>query len=130
MKGISNMEKQIKFLNKQYLETRLREIKEIKRKEIFFDIEESDRTFSKSIYVNFYIENADGRKFKNHTLRISDHSLTDCPHSQFIIEPNDFLTKKKKAQFIKAIENSVKKAQTRHLYKIIDKISKENKNNE
>lgn len=34
------METQSKFLNKQYLETRLREIREIKRKEITFDIEE------------------------------------------------------------------------------------------
>lgn len=124
------MEKQIKLLNKQYLETKLREIKEIKRKEVFWDIEESDRAFSKSIYINFYIENTNGSKWKNHTLRISDHSLIDCPHSQFIIEPNDFLTKKKKSQFAKVLENAIKKAQTKHLFKSLEKISKGKKENE
>ena len=130
MRGIKTMEKQIKLLNKPYLETRLREIKEIKRKEVFWDIEESDRAFSKSIYINFYIESTNGLKWKNHTLRISDHSLTDCPHSQFIIEPNDFLTKKKKIQFIRAIENAIKKAQTKHLFKSLETISKGKKENE
>lgn len=118
------METQSKFLNKQYLETRLREIREIKRKEITFEIEESDRAFSKSLYVNFYCLSYSGKCFKNHTLRISDHSFEDCPHTQFIIEPSAFLTKKKKQQFVRALETAVRKAKTRHFYKEMENISK------
>ena len=119
------MEKQSKFFEKQYLETRLRELKEVKKKEIFFDIEESDRVFSNSLYINFYTTAVGGKKFKNHTLRISDHFQVDCPHTQFIIEPNCVLIKKKKAQFIRAVETAIRKAQTKHFYKEMNKISKE-----
>ena len=117
------METQSKFLNKQYLETRLREIREIKLKEITFDIEESDRAFSKSLYVNLYCPSGNGKWFKNHTLRISDHSFKDCLHTQFIIEPSAFLTKKKKQQFVRALETSVRKAKTKHFYKEMKNIS-------
>lgn len=119
------METQDKFLNKQYLETRLREQREIKRKELFFDITESDRTFSRSLYINIYSQSLGGKRFKGHTIRISDHQLSDCPHSQFIIEPNSILTKKKKAQFIRILETAFKKAQIKHFYKELSKISKE-----
>ena len=122
------MDKQEKFFNKQYLETRLRDIKEIRKKEIKFTIEESDRTFSKTLYVNFYTVSDGNLSFKNHTLRISDHLLKNCPHTQFIINPNDFLTKDKKQQFLRLVENSIKKAQRRHLLKDLDRITKEIKN--
>lgn len=48
------MDTQSKLLNKQYLETRIRELKEIRTKELEFTIEESDRVFSKSLYINFW----------------------------------------------------------------------------
>jgi GTP-dependent phosphoenolpyruvate carboxykinase len=121
------METQIKFLNKQYLETRLREIREIKRKEIKFEIEESDRAFSKTLYVNFFCLGIDNKWFKNHTLRISDHSFADCPHTQFIIEPNEYMTKKKKQQFIKSIELAIRKAKSRSFRLEMRNISRENK---
>jgi hypothetical protein len=117
------MDIQAKVLNKQYLETRIREIKEIKRKEIIFDIEESDRVFSKTLYVNFYCQGEDSWWFKGHTLRISDHFQENCPHSQFIINPSEWFTKKKKVQFMKTLENAVKKAKTRCFYKELKKLS-------
>lgn len=118
------MDKQIKLLNKDYLSTRIRELKEIKRKELTFEIEESDRAFSKSLYVCFYTTDSSGKPFKTHTLRISDHSSPNCIHTQFIIEPNEDLTKKKKAQFMKILESCVRKGQTRFFYKEMEKITK------
>lgn len=117
------METQIKLLNKQYLDTRIREIKEIRRKEVLFSIEESDRAFSKTLYIRFYTMSSNGKVFKNHTLRISDHEQKDCPHSQFIINPDACLTKKKKEQFMKALEFAIRKAQIRHFYIEMNKIS-------
>ena len=87
------MEKQEKFLNKQYLETRVREVKEIRQGVVKFEITESDRLFSKTLYVNFYCFGEKGKWFKNHTLRVSDHNFEDCPHTQFIVEPTEDLTK-------------------------------------
>lgn len=124
------MEKQEKFLNKQYLETRVREVKEIRQKKMKFDITESDRLFSKTLYVNFYCFGENGKWFKEHTLRVSDHVLEDCYHSQFIVDPNENLTKKKKAQFLRVLELAVKKAQIRNFYKEIENVSKENETNE
>lgn len=122
------MDRQTKFFNKQYLETRLRELRKIKKKEIFFNIEESDRAFSKSLYINFYIPSSNEKKFKSHTLRISDHALENCVHSQFIVEPNDYLTKKKKAQFTRILELAVKRAKIKQVYKELNKISREIEN--
>ena len=118
------MEKQIKLLNKEYLKTRLSEMREIKRKEVFFEIEESDRAFSKSLYISIWTQSYGEKKFKNSTLRISEHSISDCTHTQFIIEPESCLTKKKKQQFVRALEKAILKAKTKNLYKQLEKIGK------
>lgn len=122
------METQSKFLNKKYLETRLREIREIRQKEMIFEIGESDRTFSRSLYVSFYCPISSGKFIKGHTLRISDH-IIDTPHTQFIIEPSACLTKKKKQQFARALETAVKKAKTKHFYKEMENISRGDEKN-
>ena len=114
------MDLQSRLLDKDYLAIRLQEIKEIRRKELTYKIENSDRINSNSIYIEFYIK--DTIPIKRHTLRISDHEI-DCVHSQFIINPNDDLTKKKKAQFMRALELSVKKALFKDMSKKLDKIS-------
>lgn len=101
------MDKQSKFLDKDYLTTRLRDFTAIKKKLVWFDITDSDRTFSKSIYINLYT-NADKGSF--HSIRISDHPHEVIGQTQFLIEPNEDMTKKKKEQFIRVVELGIKKA--------------------
>lgn len=120
------MDRQSKLLNKQYLETRLRELPEIRHKEIGFDIQESDRAFSNSIYINLYYKDNE-KDWKCHTLRISDHLLEKCPHTQFIIEPNSELSKKIKSQFISTVKNCIRKALMRNFYKKLEKVSEQGK---
>lgn len=109
------METQSKFLNKEYLETRLRDFSAFKKHELTFRIHESDRTFSKTLYIEFWA--VDGEKhYKQKTLRISDHLLADCPHIQFIIEPQDCLTKKKKQKFVRVIEDVISLSKHKSLY--------------
>lgn len=115
------MERQSKLLNKQYLETRLRELPEIRRKEVGFDIQESDRAFSNSIYINLYYKDLE-KDWKCHTLRISDHLLEKCPHTQFIIEPDRELSKKIKSRFIQIVKSCIKKVLMINLYKKLKKI--------
>lgn len=117
------MDKEIKLLNKQYLETKLRDIYEIKRRVVLIEFEDTDRAFSKSLYINFICKS--DKDWKCHTLRISDHELKGCPHTQFIIEPDEDLTKKTKKRFLKVVESCIKKALNRHFYKELEKISKE-----
>lgn len=124
------MDKQIKLLNKQYLETRIKELKEVKRNEIRFEIRESDRAFSRSLYIEFYCLGESGKWFKQKTIRISDHSITDCPHTQFIIEPNSVLSKGKKKQFLRTLEWAVKRSKTRQFKILLDKISTQGENDE
>lgn len=124
------METQVKFLNKQYLETRIMEIREIKRKEILFEIKESDRSFSKSLYIEFYCYGENEKWFKQKTLRISDHEIPNCPHTQFIIEPNSTLTKKKKQQFMKTLIGTIKRSKIRHFNILMTKVLGKGQNNE
>ena len=82
-----------KFLDPNYVATRLRDFKDIQKRVVTFSIHKSDNETSNSIYVDFWVGH-----FKCSTLRISDH-IIEYPQSQFIVG-EDILTKKKKAQFI------------------------------
>ena len=114
------MELQSKLLSKQYLETRIRELKEIRAKELTFSITESDRVFSNSLYVHFW-----RNSFKCSTLRISDHKQEDCVFTQFIIYPNNTLTKKKKAELMRLLEETIRKGNTNYVQKTLKKLTKE-----
>lgn len=107
------MDKQSKFLDKNYLKTRLMEFDAIKKGELTFELKESDRVLSKTLYVDFWANSGD-KHYKQATMRISDHSI-DCPHTQFIIEPYELITKKKKQQFVRLVECSIKRAKDKSL---------------
>lgn len=95
------IETEAKLLDINYIETRLRDIKEIRNKEIFYNIEKSNRPDSKSIYVYFHYD-----IYTTH-MRISDHSI-QTPVVQFIVNPFNVLNKKKKELFMRTLLNSVK----------------------
>lgn len=116
------METQSKFLDKRYLETRLNEITEIKRGEMRYEIENSDRADSKSLYIMFFLLNGNSHWQKYATLRISDHEQKNCIFPQFIVAPNDIMTKKKKQKFIGAIKKSVARAKIKFRVKALDKM--------
>lgn len=122
------MDTQSKLLNKQYLETRIRELKEIRIKELEFTIEESDRVFSRSLYINFWCKGKGVEYFKISTLRVSDHEQKICPFTQFIVYPNNTLTKKKKAELMRLLQETVKKGKTNFVKKTINRLTKEKEN--
>ena len=117
------MDRQSKFLDKEYLETRLRDFSAIKKHELYFQIHESDRVLSKTLYIEFWVKDG-GKNFKQRTIRISDHSI-DCPHTQFIIDPYACLTKKKKQQFIRLVESAIKVSKKKNLYRKLENLQKE-----
>lgn len=111
------METELKLLDKNYIETRIGEFKEIRSKQVAYKIEDSNRENSASVYVRFYIVNkkGDGESyFGGTTVRISDHPLsaerlnTNSSYKQFIVKPNMVLCKKRKAMFVKVLENAIK----------------------
>lgn len=119
------MDTQSKLLNKQYLETRIRELKEIRTKELEFTIQESNRVFSKSLYISFWCKGKEIDHFKIATLRVSDHEQEDCPFIQFIVYPNNTLTKKKKAELMRLLEETIRKGKTNYVKKTIKKLTNE-----
>lgn len=125
---IVKMENQIKLLNKEYLEHRIKELKEIKDGSICFSIQESYRVFSRTVYINFFCQNlnVDGRWrwYKRYTVRISDHKQPNCLFPQVIINPQEKLTKSKKAEFTNVLKLAIKRAKIKSLYRSIDKLSK------
>ena len=120
------METESKFLSQQYIETRLWEIKEIKRGDIRFYIQKSNRPFSATLYVEFFFMGSQCKWFKESTLRISDHKNDNSPHIQFIVEPNAILTKKKKQQFMRVVQSTITKSKHRHINMELKNLSKEN----
>ena len=124
------MDTQSKLLNRQYLETRIRELKEIRAKELEFTIEESDRVFSRSLYINFWCKGKKFEHFKISTLRVSDHEQADCPFAQFIVYPNNALTKKKKAELMGLLQETIRRGKTKFVKKTINMLTmgKENDN--
>jgi hypothetical protein len=123
------MDTQAKLLNEKYLGIRLNTIKEIKNHEVFYKIEKSNRTFSKSIYIRFYRPStSNGSWHRSSSLRISDHESDNCVITQLIIEPDKPLTKKVKKDFLNCVERVIKKAIYRSLCKTMDKLSRERRN--
>lgn len=102
--GMGLMDNQIKLFNKAYVESQVRQIKQIRLKQLKFEISESDRAFSKTLYVTFYWNGLNGKWLKGCSLRISDHLLPNEVHKTFLVEPDGFLSKKVKAKFTKALE--------------------------
>ena len=117
------METESRLLNKDYLATRIREIKEVRRHDVKFSIDESDRVFSKSLYINFYCLGANEVWVKYSTVRISDHFINSVPFPQFIIEPDKELKKNKKKQLMATLTNAVSRAKFKSFVTTFDKIS-------
>lgn len=123
------METQIKLLNKDYVESQVRQVKEVRDKQLRFEIDESDRTFSRSIYVNFYWCSVDNAWLKGCTLRISNHLLPNNIHTTFLVKPDNLLDKKTKQKFMRALElvasNTIKKSVRKNLDRLSKRFSDE-----
>lgn len=115
------MDKQDKFFDKNYLATRLRDFPAIKNKSVWFKIGDSNRAFSKTIYV-YLFTSEDLRS--EYAIRISDHPHEQAGQVQFLISPDDFLTKRKKQEFIRIVEHAIKRAKQNTTRFYLKKISK------
>lgn len=118
------METQIKLFNKDYVESQVRQVKEVWHKQLRFDIEESDRAFSKTLYVNFYWCSVDNTWLKGCTLRISNHIVPNDIHKTFLVKPENFLDKKTKAKFMRALELTASDTIKKSVRKNLDRLSK------
>ena len=103
-----NLKLETIFLSPEYLETRLRDFKDVKSKKVKFVITKSNREDSRTLYVQFWVGN---RKVSQ--LRVSDH-IINTNDTQFIVA-DTILTKKKKAQFVRLVEKCIQKAYDKHL---------------
>lgn len=103
-----NLKLETIFLSPEYLETRLRDFKDVKSKKVKFVITKSNREGSRTLYVQFWVGN---RKVSQ--LRVSDH-IINTSDTQFIVA-DTILTKKKKAQFVRLVEKSIQRAYDKHL---------------
>ena len=103
-----NLKLETIFLSPEYLETRLRDFKDVKSKKVKFVITKSNREDSRTLYVQFWVGN---RKVSQ--LRVSDH-IINTNDTQFIVS-DTILTKKKKAQFVRLVEKCIQKAYDKHL---------------
>lgn len=101
------------LFDKEYLSKRLSELDGYKKKEFTFEIKNSDRPNSLSLYIALYQKIIVGDKekdIKGCELRISDHYSKNCLSTQMIIDPNCAITKKQKNMFAKSLNNLVRKS--------------------
>lgn len=115
-----NLKLETIFLSQEYLETRLRDFKDVKSKKVKFVITKSNRKDSRTLYVQFRVGN---RKVSR--LRVSDH-IINTSDTQFIVA-DTILTKKKKAQFVRLVEKSIQKAYDKHLKLAMNWVEYENR---
>lgn len=101
-----------KLLSRDYLKAKIEEMPAVRRGEVGYLIEESDRLLSKTIYVSFTVTEPNGRFFKGKTLRISDHEI-ETIHEQLIINPNKPLTTHKKEQLKRLLDGAYKGTMTK-----------------
>lgn len=116
------MEKQAKLLDKQYLTTRLNEFKEIKRGEVQFAFHESDRAFSKTLYIDFFIPDQKLDKKWGTELRISDHQVDTNIKNQLIIDFDACLDKGTKQKFMGMVKRCICGAKRKNLSSLFDQI--------
>ncbi len=116
------MDTQMKLFDEAYVESQVRQVKEVRQKKIDFEIYKSNRVFSRTIYVNFICNAVDGTLLKGCTLRISDHLLPNEIYRTFLVKPDNFLDKKTKEKFRKALEltasDTIKKTVRKNLNKL------------
>ena len=118
------MDTQMKLFDEAYVESQVRQVKEVRQKKIDFGIYKSDRVFSRTIYVNFICNAVDGTLLKGCTLRISDHLLPNETHRTFLVKPDNFLDKKTKEKFRKALELTASDTIKKSIRKNLDKLSR------
>ena len=114
----------MKLFDEAYVESQVRQVKEVRQKKIDFGIYKSDRVFSRTIYVNFICNAVDGTLLKGCTLRISDHLLPNETHRTFLVKPDNFLDKKTKEKFRKALELTASDTIKKSIRKNLDKLSR------
>lgn len=112
------MEFEEKFLDPEYLATRIRDFKEIRRGDFTFEIERSiNYPKSQSLYIKI-------RKGTDRVgeLRVSDHPINKIGETQFIVERGEILSKKKREQFVRLVEKVLKTAKKNALNSALHKI--------
>ena len=111
------MEYEEKFLDPEYISTRVRDFKEIKREDLEFKVVRScNYPESASLYIKFMRGN-----WIISELRVSDHSI-NTEQTQFIVARGGILTKKKKEQFVRLVEKCIGVAKRKILSQVLHKI--------
>lgn len=114
------MDYEEKFLDPAYLETRIRDFKEIKRGDLEFSVVRScNYPESASLYVKFMRGN-----WIISELRVSDH-LVKTEQTQFIVSRGGILTKKKKEQFVRLVEKCIKVAKKKIFAQAMHRVGEE-----
>ena len=106
-----------KFLDINYVKTRVNELPEVQRGDVKVDVYKSANPKSKSIYVIVYCIGRKSEWYKCYTLRISDHEFGECNFKQFIINPDKKMTKRHREQFTSLLKRAVKYAIERGIEK-------------
>ena len=123
-KKIKFIERETKFLDKNYIEAKLKEIPKIENGRVSYHIKDSDRSYSNTIYVNFYVK-INGKWLKEHTLRISDHLVPKTHYPTFLIKPEKKLTPERKKTFFRQLENAVEWTCVKHFKFAMRNVQKE-----
>ena len=114
------MEYEEKFLDPEYLSTRVRDFKEIKRGDLEFKVIRScNYPESASLYIKFMRGN-----WIISELRVSDHSVK-TEQTQFIVERGAILSKKKKEQFVRLVEKCIKVAKKKIFAQAMHRVGEE-----
>lgn len=123
IKGIK-MDKQEKLLDIEYIENRLKEFSQIKTNRLNYTIRKSNREESKSIYISFWFVMLGNKISRQNQLRISDHQTRNLNLLDFVVNPDEILTKNKKKQFMNFLEKGILYALKQNFKFVINNLEK------
>lgn len=118
------MDRQEKLLDIEYIETRLRDFLQIKTNRLNYTIKKSNREKSKSVYISFWFVMLDNKISRQNQLRISDHPTKNPNLLDFVVNPDEILTKKKKKQFMNFLEKGILYALKQNFKFVVNNLEK------
>lgn len=117
--------KESEFLKPEFLERILKEFPALAEKQISYEIYGSNRKWSRTIYIKFFIQINYKQFVVGKTLRISNHRLQKNVHKQFIVDMDADVVEHRMDIFRRTVQNCINETRKKTLYFVFKKINKD-----
>lgn len=116
------------FLKPDFLEKILQEFPELVNGHLKYEIYGSNRKWSRTIYIKFFMPLNYNHRIEGKTLRISNHRHKKNVHKQFIIDTEAEIVGHRMDVFKRTVQNCINETRQKILYFSFKRINKNGNN--